>query len=118
MAKLILLAVIGCFTSMVVSAADLSAVAGHYRYEEYSVTLPNGRTLQLSDLGVTEGFLDISDAGSITLRMTMRASNTVVQTAKVVEAHIAQGKGYCRADPERLGSVEHAVLRKMRVSDE
>jgi hypothetical protein len=148
MAKLILLAVIGCFTSMVVSAADLSAVAGHYRYEEYSVTLPNGRTLQLSDLGVTEGFLDISDAGSITLRMTMRASNTVVQTAKVVEAHIAQGKGYWiaqwpdmktpvkaqitlvagvlttdtrfedRADPERLGSVEHAVLRKMRVSDE
>jgi hypothetical protein len=142
MAKFILLAVIECFTSMVVSAADLLAVAGHYRYEEYSVTLPNGRTLRLSDLGATEGFLDISEADSITLRMTMHAGKTI-QTAKVLEAHIAQGKGYWiaqwpdmkspvkaqitlvagvlttdtrfedRSDPERFGSAEHAVLRKI-----
>jgi hypothetical protein len=59
-------------------------VAGHYRYEQYLVTLPDGRALQLKDLGATAAFLDISEAGSITLRMTMRAGNTVVQTAKVL----------------------------------
>ena len=66
--KACLLAFIACLVSGLASAADLSAVAGHYRYEEHSVTLPNGRTLQLKDLGATEAFLDVSDAGSIMLR--------------------------------------------------
>jgi hypothetical protein len=124
------------------AAADLSPVAGHYRYEQYNVTLPNGPILALEDLGATEAFVDISDAGTITLRMTMKAGNTVTETAKVIEAHFAQGQGYWiaqwpdmrkpirakirisgdtltsdtsfddRSDVERYGSVEHAVLRK------
>jgi hypothetical protein len=119
-------------------------VAGHYRYEKYTVTLPNGRVLGLNDLGATDAFLDISEKGSITLRMTMKAGNTVTETAKVVDAHFTQEKGYWiaqwpdmtkpvkaqitisgstltsdttfddRSDAERYGSVEHAVLRKAK----
>ncbi len=75
------------------SAGKLSAVAGHYHYEQYNVTLPNGRVLALRDLGATDAFLDISDSETITLRMTMKAGNTVTETARVLEAHFAQGKG-------------------------
>jgi hypothetical protein len=136
---------LGCLASLysaVSTAGELSALAGHYRYEQYNVTLPNGRVLALKDLGATDAFLDISDTGSITLRMTMRAGNTVTETAKVIEAHFAQGRGYWiaqwpdmskpvraqikisgntltsdtsfddRSDIQRYGSVEHAVLRK------
>jgi hypothetical protein len=134
-----------CITSLhstVSTAGDLSSLAGHYRYERYSITLPSGRVLGLSDMGATEAFLDISDTGSITLRMTMKAGNTVTETAKVLEADIAQGRGYWiaqwpdmgkpvradikisgstltsdtsfydRSDAQRYGSVEHAVLVK------
>ncbi len=128
-----------------VVAGPLAGIAGHYRYEQYSVTLPNGRVLGLADLGAADASLDISDAtGTITLRMTMRAGHTVVQTAKVVEASVNKGKGYWiaqwpdmsypvramlavsagalttdtrfdnRADAERFGSLEHAVLRKVQ----
>lgn len=136
---------IGCLTtaySVVSTTGDLSAVAGHYHYEQYSVTLPNGRVLALKDLGATDAFLDISAAGTMTLRMPMKAGNTVTETAKVIEAHFAPGGGYWitqwpdmknpvrvqikisgntltsdtrfddRSDVERYGSVEHAVLRK------
>jgi hypothetical protein len=141
---LVILAV-GCLMSLysaISTAGDLSALAGHYRYEQYSVTLPNGRVLALNDLGATDAFLDISDTGSITLRMTMKAGNTVTETAKVLEVHFVQGRGYWiaqwpdmnkpvraqikisgntltsdtsfddRSDVERYGSIEHAVLRK------
>jgi hypothetical protein len=131
-----------CLFSEVAAAGDLSAVAGHYRYEEYDVSLPNGRVLHLSDLGATDAFLDISLMGTITLRMTMKAGNTVTQTANVIEANFAQGNGYWiaqwpdmskpvkariaisaqtltsdttfddRSDVDRYGTVEHAVLRK------
>lgn len=125
-------------------AEGLSAVAGHYRYEQYSVTLPNGRVLSLADIGATSAALEILATGTITLRMTMKAGNTVVQTAKVSEAHFAESQGYWlaqwpdmkypvkaqirisgstltsdtqfdnRADTVRFGSREHAVLRKDR----
>jgi hypothetical protein len=124
------------------SAGELSAVAGHYHYEQYNVTLPNGRVLALRDLGATDAVLDISDSGTITLRMTMKAGNTVTETARVLEAHFVQGRGYWiaqwpdmrkpvkaqitisgngltsdtsfddQSDTQRYGSVEHAVLRK------
>jgi hypothetical protein len=136
----------GCLSCLfygLATAGDLSIVAGHYRYDEYTVTLPNGRVLGLSDLGAQDAFLDISEKGSITLRMTMKAGNTVTETAKVIDAHFTQGKGYWiaqwpdmtkpvkaqiaisgstltsdtsfddRSDAERYGSVEHAVLRKV-----
>lgn len=123
------------------AAADLSTVAGHYRYEQYDVTLPDGRMLHLKDLGASEAFLDISDAG-ITLRMTMIAGNAVTQSATVLEAHFDKGAGYWvaqwpdmkgpvkanvtiagkvltsdtkfdnRADPQ-FGSSEHAVLKRL-----
>jgi hypothetical protein len=100
-----------------------------------------GRVLQLKDMGATDAFLDISAEGTITLRMVMRAGNPVVETAKVLASHIVQGNGYWvaqwpdmhgpvkaqvtlaagvltsdthfddRADPDRFGSVEHAVMR-------
>lgn len=125
------------------SAADLSVVVGHYRYEQYSVTLPNQRVLSLGDIGASEAFLDISANGIITLRMTMKAGNVVTETAQVVEAHFSGAKGYWvaqwpdmmtpvraqisigadglvsdthfddKSDKERFGSVEHAVLRKL-----
>jgi hypothetical protein len=127
----------------VATADDLSAVAGHYRYEQYSVTLPNQRVLGLDDIGATEAFLDISADGTITLRMMMKAGNVVTETAKVLEAHFAGSKGYWvaqwpdmatpvraqispapgglisdthfddKSDRERFGSIEHAVLRKL-----
>ncbi len=117
-------------------------MTGHYRYEQYNVTLPDGRVLALRDLGATDAFLDISDTGTLTLRMTMKAGNTVTETARVLEAHFAQGKGYWiaqwpdmrkpvkaritisgnaltsdtsfddQSDTQRYGSVEHAVLRR------
>lgn len=138
-------ATFGCFLlllSVESQAEGLSAVVGHYRYEQYSVTLPNGRVLRLSDIGATSASLDISATGTITLRMTMKAGNTIEQTAKVSEAHFAGSQGYWvaqwpdmnypvkaqikisadtltsdtqfdnRADTERFGSKEHAVLRK------
>ena len=40
------------------AAADLSQVAGHYRYDRYIVKLPNGREVGLNDLGATEASLD------------------------------------------------------------
>jgi hypothetical protein len=130
--------------SGVVAASDLSALAGHYRYEQYAVTLPNGRVPQLKDLGASEAFLDISEAG-ITLRMTMLTGNPVTQSAKVVETHFDKGAGYwmaqwpdmkspvranitlvgdvltsdtrfdSRADPQ-FGSIEHAVLKRLRAN--
>jgi hypothetical protein len=129
----------------VAAAGDLSAVAGHYWYQDYAATLPDGRVMKLQDLGAKDAFLNISDDGTITLRMTMLAGNSVVQSAKVLEAHFAQGKGYWvaqwpdmkgpvranvtlvgevltsdskfddKSDPLRYGSTEHAVLRKISV---
>jgi hypothetical protein len=49
--------------SGVVAAGDLSAVAGHYRYQDYAATLPDGRVLKLQDLGAKDAFLDISEDG-------------------------------------------------------
>jgi hypothetical protein len=141
--KQYLVAFVAILMSGAVAAGDLPAVAGHYRYEQYAVTLPNGRVLQLKDLGASEAFLDISDAG-ITLRMTMLAGNTVTQSAKVLEAHFSKGEGYWiaqwpdmkgsvranitllgdvltsdtrfenHADPQQYGSSEHAVLKRVR----
>jgi hypothetical protein len=123
--------------------ADLSSIAGHYRYEQYSVTLPSQKVLSLSDMGATEAFLDISTDGTITVRMTMKAGNVVTETAKVLDAHFVGQKGYWiaqwpemtspvraeispndggivsdthfddKSDRDRYGSVEHAVLRKV-----
>jgi hypothetical protein len=139
--KIVLTALVGLILSGATLAADLSAVAGHYRYEKYDVTLPDGRVLHLKDLGASEAFLDVSDAG-ITLRMTMVAGNTVMQSAKILEAHFDKGAGYWvaqwpdmkgpvkanititgdvltsdtqfdnRADPQ-FGSSEHAVLKRV-----
>ena len=88
------LAAITFLYSTASTAGQLSKLAGHYRYEQYSVTLPNGRVLALKDLGATDAFLDIADTGTITLRMTMKAGNTVTETAKVMDVHVSQGKGF------------------------
>jgi|SRR5580704_4291897 hypothetical protein len=103
--KTALIAVVALILWSVASAGELSAVAGHYRYEQYAVTLPNGRVLQLNDLGASEAFLDISET-EITLRMTMTHGNTVTQSAKVLEAHFNKGAGYWKAQwPDMKGPV-------------
>jgi len=139
--KIGLLTLLVLFAGGIASAGDLTQLAGHYRYEQYAVTLPDGRVLHLKDLGASDAFLDVSDVG-ITLRMTMLAGNTVTQSAKVLEAHCAKGEGYWiaqwpdmkgpvranitlvgdvltsdtkfdnRADPQ-FGSSEHAVLKRV-----
>jgi hypothetical protein len=50
--------------------------------------------LQFKDLGAKSATLDISDAGTVTLRMVMVAGPEVVQTAKVVGAKVSPGGGY------------------------
>jgi hypothetical protein len=103
--KIALITLVGLIMSGAASAADLSSVAGHYRYEQYVVTLPNGRVLQLKDLGASEAFLDISET-EITLRMTMTHGNTVTQSAKVLAAHFNKGAGYWKAQwPDMKGPV-------------
>lgn len=125
------------------AAADaLDLIAGHYVYTEYQVSLPNGKILGLSDLGAREATLDVSAAGTITLRMKMSSGAVVTQTARVLETHVDNSIGYWvarwpdmsypvraqfrrssatlttetkfedRADTERFGSVERATLRK------
>jgi hypothetical protein len=125
------------------TAGDLSPVVGHYRYKDYAATLADGRVIKLQDMGATDAFLDISEDGVITLRMTMAAGNPIVQSGKVLEAHFVSGKGYWvakwpdmtypvranvtliddvltsdsrfddKSDPLRYGSTEHAVLGKV-----
>src|ERR1700722_16533931 len=94
--KIVLIAFVGLILSGTGRAGELSAVVGHFRYEQYAVTLPSGRVLQLKDLGASEAFLDISES-EITLRMTMTLGNTVTQSAKVLEAHFKKGVGYWKA---------------------
>jgi hypothetical protein len=43
--KIAVMTLVGFILSGAAEAADLSAVAGHYRYEQYDVTLPDGRVL-------------------------------------------------------------------------
>jgi hypothetical protein len=139
--KIVLMALVGMILSGAAIAADLSAVAGHYRYEQYAVTLGDGRVLHLKDLGASEAFLDISNT-EITLQMTLNRGDTVTQSAKVLEAHFDKGSGYWvakwpdmkgavranitlvgdvltsdtrfdnQADPQ-YGSSEHAVLKRV-----
>jgi hypothetical protein len=124
-------------------AGDISPVVGHYRYQDYAATLADGRVIKLQDMGATDAFLDISEDGVITLRMTMATGNPVVQSAKVLDAHFVNGKGYWvakwpdmtypvranvtlvgelltsdsrfddKSDPLRYGSAEHAVLKRV-----
>ena len=124
-------------------ATDLSALAGHYHYQQYLVSLPNGRHIGLQEMGATDAYLDIAGNGTITLRMNMNTGRTVTETANVSKLEFAHGKGYWiaqwpdmnypvraeftlvggvltsdtrfedRSDSERFGSVEHAVLEKV-----
>jgi hypothetical protein len=103
--KRILIAFVGLALSSLTSASDLSSVMGHYRYEQYAVTLPNGRVLQLKDLGASEAFLDVSRT-TITLRMTLTRGDTVTQSAKILEARFDKGVGYWKAQwPDMKGPV-------------
>jgi hypothetical protein len=141
--KIYFLGLVGLLGCGVTAAGDISPVVGHYRYQDYTATLADGRVMKLQDMGATDAFLDISEDGVITLRMTMTTGNPVVQTAKVLEAHFISGKGYWvakwpdmtypvradvtlvgelltsdsrfddKSDPMRYRSTEHAVLRKV-----
>jgi hypothetical protein len=141
--KVYFLGLVGLLACGVVAAGDISPVVGHYRYQDYAATLADGRVIKLQDMGATDAFLDISEDGTITLRMTMTTGNPVVQSANVLEAHFVGGKGYWvakwpdmtypvranvtlvgelltsdsrfddKSDPLRYGSAEHAVLKRV-----
>jgi hypothetical protein len=141
--KIYVVGLIVVLAGSVASAGDLSPVVGHYRYQDYAATLADGRVIKLQDMGATDAFLDVSEDGTITLRMTMAVGNPIVQSAKVLEAHFVSGKGYWvaqwpdmtypvranvtlvggvltsdsrfddRSDPLRYGSTERAVLRRV-----
>ena len=103
------LALVGLTFSSAAASSDLSPIVGHYRYEQYAVTLPNGRVLQLKDLGASEAFLDISDS-QITLRMTLSRGDTVTQSAKILEAHFDKGAGFWKAQwPDMKGPVRARI---------
>lgn len=138
--KHLAIAILGFAFSSVGASSELSPIVGHYRYEQYAVTLANGRILQLKDLGATEAFLDISET-QLTLHMTLSRGD-MVQSAKILEAHLDKGSGYWKAqwpdmkspvranislagdvltsdtkfdnpaDPQ-YGSTEHAVLKRI-----
>src|ERR1700685_1863754 len=91
--KIRLLSLAALLISGLATAGDISPVVGHYRYKDYAATLADGRVIKLQDMGATDAFLDISEDGVITLRMTMAAGNSVVQSAKVLEGHFDAGKG-------------------------
>jgi hypothetical protein len=82
--RITLIAIISIIFSGSAMAGDMSAAAGHYRYEQYEVKLPDRRILHLKDLGASDAFLDVSDI-EITLRMTMNRGNDVTQSAKILE---------------------------------
>jgi len=141
--KIRLLTLVVLLISGLAAAGDISPVVGHYRYQDYAATLADGRVIKLQDMGATDAFLDVSEDGVITLRMTMAVGNPIVQSAKVLEAHFASGKGYWvakwpdmtypvragvtlvgelltsdsrfddKSDPLRYGSTEHAVLLRV-----
>jgi|SRR5580700_3645325 hypothetical protein len=103
--KITSLLLVGMILSGAAVAADLSAIAGHYRYEQYAVTLADGRVLHLKDLGASEAFLDISNT-EITLQMTLNRGDAVTQSAKILEAHFDKGNGYWVAKwPDMKGPV-------------
>jgi hypothetical protein len=125
------------------AAGELSPIVGRYSYADYAVTLPSGRVLHLRDLNATGASLEITDSGTVTLRMTMSSGEIVVQKAHLLEAHLANGVGFWRArwpdmnyavrtditvkdgilttvikfdnpaDEQRYGSVERATLRRV-----
>jgi hypothetical protein len=141
--KIYCIGLIAILVSGIAIAGDISPVVGHYRYQEYAATLADGRVIKLQDMGATDAFLDISEDGVITLRMTMATGNPIVQSANVLEAHFVGGKGYWvakwpdmtypvranvtlvgelltsdsrfddKSDPLRYGSAEHAVLKRV-----
>jgi hypothetical protein len=141
--KIHFMALVGLLACAAAWPGDISPVVGHYRYQEYAATLADGRVIKLQDMGATDAFLDISEDGVIMLRMTMSAGNPIVQSAKVLEAHFVEGKGYWvakwpdmsypvranvtllgdlltsdsrfddKSDPLRYGSTEHAVLERV-----
>jgi hypothetical protein len=92
--KISFLGLVALLACGVAAAGDISPVVGHYRYQDYAATLADGRVIKLQDMGATDAFLDISEDGVITLRMTMVTGNPIVQSAKVLEAHFISGKGY------------------------
>jgi hypothetical protein len=138
-----LLAVMLVVVPALASAGELATIVGRYEYTDYAVTLPTGRVLHLGDLNATGGTLEVTDSGTVTLRLTMRSGEVVVQTARVLEAHFASGVGFWRAkwpdmtyavraditvkgdtlttatrfdnpfDEQRFGSVERASLKKV-----
>lgn len=75
-------------------AADLSEIAGRYRYVAYAFTLPNGQSGDWTAFGSTGGTLDIAADNSMVMTMHMRDGNDHVARAEILEYQLADGKGY------------------------
>ncbi|MDP1659797.1 MAG: hypothetical protein Q8L73_10675 [Methylotenera sp.] len=137
------LALVFLLSSTMVYADDLAKIAGKYNYEKYELTLSNGKTLSMSDIGAKNINIKVRKDSSIFMKMEMLDGKTIETNAVINKIEINRNKGYWIAkwpdmnypvrkdfslhddlleyqikfdnenDPMRYGATEHAILRKV-----
>ena len=130
-------------SSTIVYADDLAKIAGKYNYEKYELTLNNGKTLSMNDIGAKAINIEFRKDSSIFMKMEMLDGKSIETNATINKIEINQNKGYWIAqwpdmnypvrkdfsfhddlfeyqikfdnenDPMRYGAIEHAILRKV-----
>lgn len=127
-------------------AGDLDKITGKYNYEQYRLTMANGKTLSMSDIGAKSMTIEVKKDSTIAMKMFMIDGRTIASDALIKEIRINGNKGYWIAqwpemnypvkklfsingsqieydikfenaqDLSRYGMHEHAVLRKTNAS--
>ncbi|MFZ6681865.1 hypothetical protein [Undibacterium sp. Tian12W] len=127
-------------------AGDLDKITGKYNYEQYRLTMANGKTLSMSDIGAKSMSIEVKKDSTISMKMFMIDGKIIASDALIKEIKIDGNKGYWIAQwPEmnypvkklfsingsqieydikfenaqdllRYGMHEHAVLRKTNAS--
>ncbi|MFZ6709611.1 hypothetical protein [Undibacterium sp. TC9W] len=127
-------------------AGDLDKITGKYNYEQYRLTMANGKTLSMSDIGAKSITIEVKKDSTIAMKMFMIDGRTIASDALIKEIKINGNKGYWIAqwpemnypvkklfsingsqieydikfenaqDLSRYGMHEHAVLRKTNAS--
>jgi hypothetical protein len=125
-------------------ASDIEKIAGRYKYESYTIELPNGYKVGLEALGARSVEIEFRKDYSIVMFMAMLDGKVVESKATIKEIKIDNGKGYWLAqwpemdypvkkefqfsgdtfeyyikfenqhDTLRYGSVERAILKKIK----
>ncbi|MFZ6643139.1 hypothetical protein ACO0LL_25695 [Undibacterium sp. TC4M20W] len=127
-------------------AGDLDKITGKYNYEQYRLTMANGKTLSMSDIGAKSMSIEVKKDSTISMKMFMIDGKIIASDALIKEIKIDGNKGYWIAqwpemnypvkklfsingsqieydikfenaqDLSRYGMHEHAVLRKTNAS--